>query len=101
VTSSFLQQNVAYLILISVAGPEPELHGSALIFVGGIRIRIGFADPDPGGQKDSHKRKNFINFMLKSAGCYLLRAEGASTIDWTFFILWINFLSKKFEFFQP
>jgi hypothetical protein len=31
---------------------EPDPHGSSLILVTWIRIRIGFdADPDPGGQK--------------------------------------------------
>jgi hypothetical protein len=34
-------------------------------------------DPDPGGQKMTHKkRKKFRNFIFFSAGCFLLRAKG-------------------------
>ncbi len=64
---------VAFLMFISVADPEPDLHGSALILVGWIRIRIGYADSDPGGQKEPQKRKNLINFMLR---CWIFSFKG-------------------------
>jgi hypothetical protein len=36
-------------------------------------------DPDPGGQKMTHKnRKKLINFNFEGAGCSLLMAKGFS-----------------------
>ncbi len=60
-----------------VADPDPDLHGSALIWVAGsayafkLRIRIRRA-------KMTKKYKKYRIFMFWSAGCFLLRAEGFS-----------------------
>jgi hypothetical protein len=44
-----------------------------------IHIQIADPDPDPGGQKMSHKnRKKSRTVMFLSTGCFFLRAEGFS-----------------------
>jgi hypothetical protein len=59
-------------------------------------------DPDPGGQKMTHKnRKKSRIFMFLSTGCYLLRAEGFSCSLGVLYgglkISKLQFLIKKIE----
>ncbi len=61
----------------------------------GIRIQIWIQE----GKNDSKNRRKLRNFMFRSAGCSLLRAEGFSfCLDILYGDLWISkllFLIKK------
>ncbi len=57
--------------------PDPCPHGSAMILVGWIwiRILIGNEDPDPGRQKKTHKiSKKFKKFHVLK--CWTFSVEG-------------------------
>jgi hypothetical protein len=59
----------------SVLDPNPDW----IRIQSGQWIRIRNPDPDPEGQKLTHKNKKKLrNFIFWSAGCSLLRAEGFS-----------------------
>ncbi len=63
-----------------VSDPDPDLHGSALIWAVGsgsaykLRIRIRIQE----GKNDKKNRNKDRIFIFSNAGCSLLRAEGFS-----------------------
>jgi hypothetical protein len=80
----------------------PDLHGSALILVGWIRIRSGNADLDPGGHKGATKigKSDKISWfkVLDSP----LSGLKVSPVNWTSFmeINKLQFFIQKLDFFH-